>query len=355
MKQNERIIIIGGGLSGLTLAYLLSKKNIFVTILEASSRLGGRIQTVKGENEIPLELGATWFSDIHPNLISLLKDLDLKKFPQYSKGKSLFQTKSFEPPQEFYIPEAETPSYRIVGGTQNLINTLSEKIKPENIKLNTKVILIKGIDNELIVESNNGEKYIADKVALCLPPQLVSSQIEFSPVLPSDISIILPTVQTWMAGAIKFVLEYSKPFWRENGYSGMLYSHAGIVSEMYDHTNFEENKFGFTGFLNSGSSTYTKEIRKELVLAQLTELLGNNASKPLAYYEKIWNDEFILNGNQTINRPHQNNGHPTLQENYMNGKLFFSGTEAIPEFSGYMEGSVLSAKRTYGKILKASS
>jgi monoamine oxidase len=352
MKQKDKIIIIGGGLSGLTLAYLLSKEHIFTTILEASSRLGGRIQTLKGENETPLELGATWFSDIHPNLISLLEDLGLKKFPQYAKGKSLFQTKSFEPPQVFYIPEAETPSYRIVGGTQNLINTLSGKLKPEHIKLNTKVISIKEVNNELIVESNKGEKYIADKVVLCLPPQLVSSQIEFSPALPDDISSILPTVQTWMAGAIKFVLEYAKPFWRANGYSGMLYSHAGIVSEMYDHTNFEENKFGFTGFLNSNASAYTKEIRKELVLKQLTELLGNYASKPLAYYDKIWTDEFILNGNQTIIRPHQNNGHPVLQENYMHGKLFFSGTEAIPTFSGYMEGAVLSAKRIYGKIVK---
>jgi len=179
MKKNERIIIIGGGLSGLTLAYLLSKKNIFTTVLEASSRLGGRIQTVKGENETPLELGATWFSDIHPNLISLLDDLELKKFLQYSKGKSLFQTKSFEPPQEFYIPESETPSYRIAGGTQSLINMLYEKINFKQIKLKTKVISVKETDNKLIVESNNGEKFIADKVVLCLPPQLIGSQIKF--------------------------------------------------------------------------------------------------------------------------------------------------------------------------------
>lgn len=351
MKQNERIVIIGGGLSGLTLAYLLSKKNILATVLEASTRLGGRIQTIKGKNKTPLELGATWFSDIHPNLISLLDDLKLKKFPQYSKGKSLFQTKSFEPPQEFYISETETPSYRISGGTQNLIHTLYEKIGSEKVKLKTKVISVKETDNELIVESNNGEKFIADKVVLCLPPQLLGSQIKFSPELPNNISTILPTIQTWMAGAIKFVLEYSEPFWRKSGYSGMLYSHSGIVSEMYDHTNFEENKFGFTGFLNGGASNYTKELRKELVLRQLTELLGNDVSKPLAYYEKIWTDEFILNGNQTINRPHQNNGHHLLQKNYMNGKLLFSGTESNPEFSGYMEGAILSAKSTCKKIL----
>lgn len=351
MNPKERIIIIGGGLSGLTLAYLLSKNNVFATVLEASNRLGGRIQTAKGKNETPLELGATWFSDMHPNLISLLNDLELKKFPQYATGKSLFQTKSFEPAQEFYIPETETPSYRIVGGTQRIIETLQEKIDSKQIKRNTKVISVEEINKELLVETNNGEKFAADKVILCLPPQLAGSQISFIPELPSTISALLPTVQTWMAGSIKFVLEYSEPFWRKEGYSGMLYSHVGIVTEMYDHTNFEGNKFGFTGFLNSGSSGYSKELRKELVLKQLAGLLGKDAAQPLTYNEKIWIDEFISNGNSRINRPHQNNGHPFFQESYMNGKLFFSGTESNTEFSGYMEGAVLSAKNTYKKIV----
>jgi len=351
MNQPQRIIIIGGGLSGLTLAYLLSTQNIAATILEASPRVGGRIQTVKGKKGTPLELGATWFSDIHPTLLALLEDVGLEKFPQYARGKSLFQTKSFEPPQEFFVPESENPSYRIAGGTQSLIDTLAEKIKPEQVNLNTKVVSITEMGDELSVESDKGEQFRADKVFLCLPPQLAGSHITFSPPLPDGISTVLPTVQTWMAGAIKFVLEYSEPFWRENGYSGMLYSHAGIVTEMYDHTNQEENKFGFTGFLNGGSAPYTPETRKELILAQLTELLGNQASTPLAYYEKIWIDEFILNGNQTISRPHQHNGHPVFQAPYMNGKLYFSGTETNPEFPGYMEGAVRSAKSAFEKIM----
>ena len=135
-KKTENIIIIGGGLSGLTLAYLLSKKNYNPTVLEASSRLGGRIQTVKGNMETPMELGATWFSDMHPNLLSLIEELGLQKYNQFSKGKSFFQTKSFEPPQEFFVSESESPSYRLAGGTQKLIDTLAQLIPKENIKLN---------------------------------------------------------------------------------------------------------------------------------------------------------------------------------------------------------------------------
>ena len=99
------------------MAYRLSQHNIKVTILEASSRLGGRIQTIKGDLGTPLELGATWFSNMHPPLMSLNEELGLKTYTQFSKGKSLFQTKSFEPPQEFFVPESENPSFRIAGGT----------------------------------------------------------------------------------------------------------------------------------------------------------------------------------------------------------------------------------------------
>jgi monoamine oxidase len=343
-----KVIIVGGGISGLTTSYLLSKKNIQVTVLEASSRLGGRIQTIKGSLDTPLELGATWFSDMHQNLINLIDTLGLKKYPQFSKGTSLFQTKSFEPPQKFFVPEAENPSYRIAGGTQTLIDALVNSIPSENIKLNTGVVYIKEIQNEIEVETVHGERFQADIVILCLPPQLIHSKIKFSPLLPENIVEILPTVQTWMAGAIKFVLEFEKPFWREKGYSGMLYSHAGIVVEMYDHTNVEENKFGFTGFLNGSASSYSQEVRKELVLRQLTELLGDDILNFNYYTDKIWTDEYVLSGNQIIQRPHQNNGHPLLQKSYMNDKVHFAGTESATEFSGYMEGAIISALKIAG-------
>ncbi|MBN8788593.1 MAG: FAD-dependent oxidoreductase [Terrimonas sp.] len=344
MDDNQRIIIIGGGLSGLTLAYLLSKRNINATILEASARLGGRIQTIRGALQTPLELGATWFSDMHPNLLALIDELGLRKYPQFSKGTSLFQTKSFEPPQKFFVPEAENPSYRLAGGTQMLIDTLAAKLLDEAVLLNTKVTTIKETGNGIAMETAGGETMEAGKVIICIPPQLAGKQIAFSPQLPNLVNSILPTVQTWMAGAIKFTLEYDCPFWRNEGYSGMLYSHAGIIMEMYDHTNFEEDKFGFTGFLNGGAAAYSPEVRKEFVLRQLGELIGEKALKPTAYFDKVWTDEFILDDKQVIQRPHQNNGHPLLQQSYMGGKLFFAATETATEFPGYMEGAVIAAQ-----------
>ena len=350
MKTDKQIIIAGGGLSGLTLAYLLLQQGIKAVILEASPGIGGRIQTIKGALGTPLELGATWFSDSHPNLLSLIKELELEAFPQYSKGISLFQTKSFEPPQKFFVPESEAPSYRVAGGTTRLIEALAQKLDTSQIQLNKKVTAVKELEDGLIIQTADGDEYIAGICIFCIPPQLVASQINVQPGLPESIYNILPSVQTWMAGSVKFAVEYTRPFWRENGFSGMLYSHAGMIVEMYDHTNFEENRFAIAGFLNPGSASYTPDVRKEFVLQQLGDLLGYEALQPAAYFDKVWKDEFISDGIPVIQRPHQNNGHPLLQETYLNGKLFFCNTETSGEFAGYMEGAIIAVRSLAGKF-----
>jgi monoamine oxidase len=125
MNVREKVLIVGGGLSGLYLSWLLKNAGIEYLVLEAAPRLGGRIQTIQGALKSPLELGATWFSDIHPQLLAVLNDLQLEKYSQFSEGISLFQTKSFEPPQQFYVPAAEQPSYRIRGGTGSLITAIA--------------------------------------------------------------------------------------------------------------------------------------------------------------------------------------------------------------------------------------
>jgi monoamine oxidase len=55
-------------------------------VLEAADRTGGRIHTKTGVNGAPLELGATWFADKHTSLMTLIKELSIQKFDQFSSG-----------------------------------------------------------------------------------------------------------------------------------------------------------------------------------------------------------------------------------------------------------------------------
>ncbi|RKF36851.1 amine oxidase [Sphingobacterium siyangense] len=351
-RSNEKIVIVGGGLSGLSLAYFLAKNNIRTSVVEASSRLGGRIQTTRGVLGTPLELGATWFYDMHRQLNALIEELGLIKYPQYAKGISLFQTDPNDPPQRFFVPESEQNYYRLVGGTQTLIDSLVKEIPADTFFLNTKVTHIRNDGAQIQLETSNGIIFEAAKVIICMPPQLISKQIIFTPDLPAAINTLLPAVQTWMGGSVKFTLEYETPFWRKNGFSGMVYSHTGTISEMYDHTNYEEDKFGFTGFLNPGSAYLSSAARKEQVLNELKHLLGVEATTPTAFYDKVWTDEFILDGSPIIARPHQNNGHPLLQQAYMDEKLYFAATETAHDYPGYMEGAVAAAHAVADKLTR---
>lgn len=85
------IIIIGAGLSGLLTTYRLKKEGIPFKILEARTRVGGRINTVYGTDNTPVEMGATWFGPQHKNLIALLKELEKNYFEQYMDGTVFYQ------------------------------------------------------------------------------------------------------------------------------------------------------------------------------------------------------------------------------------------------------------------------
>ncbi len=59
------IMILGGGLTGLTLANLLQDQQIPFLLLEARQRLGGRILTTYLDKNAPVEMGATWLGKRH--------------------------------------------------------------------------------------------------------------------------------------------------------------------------------------------------------------------------------------------------------------------------------------------------
>ncbi|MBT8245659.1 MAG: NAD(P)-binding protein [Winogradskyella sp.] len=58
-KLKTDVLIFGGGLTGLSLAYFLQKANINFIVVEAIERLEVRILTKSNTNQAPIELGAT--------------------------------------------------------------------------------------------------------------------------------------------------------------------------------------------------------------------------------------------------------------------------------------------------------
>lgn len=76
--RNE-VVILGAGAAGLAAAFELKKRRIPFRVFEASSRVGGRVQsvTIFPEGGPVAELGAEFFEDTHAHVFSLAKELNL--------------------------------------------------------------------------------------------------------------------------------------------------------------------------------------------------------------------------------------------------------------------------------------
>jgi len=85
------ILIVGGGIAGLTAAYRLNQAGVPVEVIEATATVGGRMQTVYNAlgTSIPVEIGGEFIDTEHSHLLSLAKELDFKLIDLKSTQKNL--------------------------------------------------------------------------------------------------------------------------------------------------------------------------------------------------------------------------------------------------------------------------
>lgn len=345
------ITIIGAGLTALTLAYLLRDTKLSVQIVEARNTVGGRILTQGYTSNQPIELGATWLGNQHTQLKSLLQELQLATFDQIIGDSAIYEAISTSPPYLAQLPPNPHPSMRIKGGSEKLIYSLLEKLNAKNIILDQPVHSIKANDNSVNVFTK--DYTINSKIVVStLPPNLLVKSIRIYPQLPFEMLNLAKATHTWMGESIKVALTYAKPFWRSENLSGTIMSNVGPISEMYDHSNYEESFFAIKGFFSGNYYSISKKERLSMIMQQLNKYFGSQADNYLSYEEKVWrNEKFTFTPYASHVLPHQNNGHSLFQESYLEGKLIIGGTETAQQFPGYMEGAIDSAKRIANKIL----
>lgn len=72
------VLILGAGISGLSAAYALSKKKkLLFAVLEAQSRIGGRIWSEAITNGLVIEHGAEWIGVTHKHIRTICKKLNV--------------------------------------------------------------------------------------------------------------------------------------------------------------------------------------------------------------------------------------------------------------------------------------
>lgn len=357
------VTIIGGGISGLTLALLLHRQDIPFHVYEARDRLGGRILSrgYQGPQDVArFDLGPSWYwPEFQPRMKSLVEALPVSVFDQWDYGESLYQSNPHSPPERFRNDRVHAHSYRLDGGFQSLIDAIAAELPQGSISLSHRAARVMNAPDGVCLQLEHGDDEVevhSRIVVSTIPPRLLSQSVHFQPALDPYVHRVMRETPTWMATAAKFVAQFDEPFWRTIGLSGNLVSrHAGaVLAEVHDASAPGESNAALMGFI-AVPPDYRRALRHHLrsqIVGQLEQSFGTFAKSMTHLHIQDWaRDPFtatpLERGNGVDAAAF---GDPVITRAYWDDKLHFAGAETSVYFGGYLEGAVESAYRVYQRI-----
>ena len=355
------VLIVGAGLAGLTAARALSSEGKDVHLVEARSRVGGRMQTVTLDAESgggTFDLGATWHWSDQPRVRALAAELGIGSFPQVREGKTLHEGAGGDGPAPIEVPPPGAEELRLVRGTQPLCEAMAAHLPAGSISfgLAANDVVERGSEVEVrCFDQENRETTMAAPVAIVtVPPRLVIETIRFDPELPAELMEVIEATPTWMGEAVKCLAVYRSPFWREAGFSGSAFSDVGPLYEVHDACSADGSAAGLWGFLEFDPDFRDLDVlgRGPLVFEQLGRLFGPQAADPLNYLERDWSADPYTCEDEHRHIAPLPYGQPAFSRRYLGGKLLWAGAETEAEGGGHMEGAVRSGERAAAEVLR---
>jgi len=340
------VLIIGGGLSGLTAAWQLRSAGLNASLVEARTRFGGRIVTVGDDNGTDCDLGPSWYWPGQPLVAGLLNHFDIPSYEQFADGDVLFQDADGHV-ERTIIPSPMAGSRRIQGGIKRLTDAMVNEIDPSHRHLAHEVTGLStngdGISIRVLGPSGKG-RIQATQVALAIPPRL-AAELTFSPELPLEAMQALAATPTWMAGHAKFFAVYGEPFWRQKGLCGTAFSQRGPLAELHDASPNSGRGFSLFGFSGLDSERRVRIGQAEFVrqtTAQLAALFGDKANSPKAVHFQDWSTERFTAGaaDQEPQTRHPRYGLSLRVGSAWDGRLAFISTETSFGNGGLIEGAL---------------
>jgi len=196
-EREEKIAIIGGGVEGLTSAYLLNRLGYDTKVYEATSKLGGILWLGLPENRLPRDV-IEW--DINGILdagvqVELNKALgrDVTIESIFKEGFSAIMIATGGWDMKMYMSNLLPNGFSPLPGVQLLLDIILRSKKGEDIKLGDSVLILEGGEASLQAAAVCKEKGVKNVYVIFRDSDLTATQKE-------GIEILNHTVLTKMSG-----------------------------------------------------------------------------------------------------------------------------------------------------------
>lgn len=281
----------------------------------------------------------TIFGD-DPHRVSLLKALHMIR----TSGGIEFMVNTVDGAQET----------RIADGAQSVSLALHRRLG-DRVLLDSPVTGIVQQRGGVTVESARAT-IDCQRVIVAMTPA-DADRIAFTPTLPSRRAALQ---RHWHNGIEnKVFVVYPTPFWRADGLNGSAVAdlpaaHVVVDSSPADGSvgillAFVGTSGGGPGLGWSDSVLDNDRSRHAAIVQDLVTLFGPQAAQPLRIVEQNWVNEPWIAGCVSTRAP-------GLMTRYTDAtttpvdRIHWAGTEAAPEFEGYLEGAVRAAERAVAEV-----
>jgi monoamine oxidase len=240
---------------------------------------------------------------------------------------------------------------RFAEGFQSLSKALARELAAELV-LSSPVTRISH-DAEGVTVFSEKATVRAARAIVALPP-LLAGRLVYDPPMPAARDQL--TQRMPMGTAIKFIVLYERPFWRDDGLSGFAFSDLP-VGLTYDNSPPDGSSGAIVGFIEGQPARVwgekSPEQREAEALRSLELYFGAQARRHGGYLEKYWADDPWSRGCYAgIMPPGGWTGFGAALREPV-ARIHWAGTETATEWMGYVEGALQSGERAAREILQA--